>query len=101
MAWITDRMAEKLASRLALEAYRGNAPALAEAVDHLTRGLRGLRELGLPRADLLDLTGGALDAISNLNGRMEREMDDHRQHADPVDVSELRELHDLVKGDRT
>lgn len=96
MAWIDDRAAEKMARHFAVEAHRATTPDLREAIDHLARGFRLLRELGAPSVDLLDVTGGTLDIISNIDGERIQAMDDCRQFAEPVDDGELRQLHNII-----
>lgn len=96
MAYINDRAAEKMARHFAVEAHRATTPDLREAIDHLARGFRLLRELGAPSVDLLDVTGGTLDIISNIDAARIKSMDDCGLYAEPVDDGELRCLHDII-----
>mgnify|MGYP001588215026 CR=1 FL=1 len=67
MAYIDERAAAKLATHLALESHRAVTPDMREAIDHLARGFRLLRDLGAPSVDLLDVLGGTLDIVSNID----------------------------------
>lgn len=89
----TDQ-SERLAKSLARWAYYDRRPAIVEAVDHLTRGLRILSEEGVPAADMIDLSGAALDAIANLDGELQQAMDNAGLYADPLERAELQAIHE-------
>lgn len=96
------RNSEELARRLAIATDRERRSDVNDAIDHLTRGFRVLTEVGgVPTAALLDVIGGTLDILSDLQHDMDVALDEIRQWAGPLDRAELQEIYAKLRARRT
>ena len=96
------RSSEELARRLAIATDRERRSDINDAIDHLTRGFRVLAEVGgVPTASLLDVIGGTLDILADLQHDMDAALDETRQWAEPLDRAELQAIHAKLLARRT
>ena len=84
---------ERLARNLVLSNDMGKRPVVQAAINDLVRAYDALREEGVPRSELLDQVAGALDMARNLNGSMNRALDDVGAYTDQaLELDELEAL---------
>jgi len=87
------------ARRFELHAARGLASHAKErkqdlqrAVNDIARGLRALKECNPDPVRFADIAGFVIDAASEIDAACMSDIDEASEHAEPVDLTELREL---------
>lgn len=91
MQTFQTRSSNAIAKRFAWDAADGLYDAASRAVDHFVRGLAHAEEAGADKDDLALLRATMLDAVSTIQARIDRALDNEglvaEQHQ--VDVTEL------------